>query len=145
MIKYIELSFNEMLEKVSQGYSFSINLKKRQIKLGKKHILPDMNIVPHMSQEEAVQAIERLYRVYMYSKPSEKSDRQRRTYFRAMEEQNLPAEAMLYGENREVARFKLEYTFLILLLNGSFQWVWNGWFWQSDAYPSLIILREWVE
>ena len=139
------MSYSEMLEKVSQGYSFTVNLKKRQVKLGQKYIQPDMNAVPKMSQEDAVQTIERLYRVYMYSKPSERSDRQRTTYFRALKEQELPSEAMLYGESRELARFKLEYIFLILLLNGSFRWAWSGWFWQSDTYPSLVVLREWVE
>lgn len=92
--------------------------------------------------------IEWLYRNYKHSVPSERSESKRKRYFNALKEKDLSDSDMLYGEPREVARFKLEAYVLFCIALGIFVWdeeMMGKWFWQSECDKDLVILREWVE
>ena len=65
-----------------------------------------------------------------------------------MRENDLSDTDMLYGELREVARFKLEAYVLFCIALGVFVWDeerMGKWFWQSKEDKDLVILRQWVE
>ena len=65
-----------------------------------------------------------------------------------MRENDLSDTDMLYGELREVARFKLEAYVLFCIVLGVFVWDeerMGKWFWQSEEDKDLVILRQWVE
>lgn len=60
---------------------------------------------------------------------------------------NVTGEDMMYGEQREFARFELEFFVLMMIMCGALTWQeeWGSWFWQSPTDKDLIILRDWIE
>lgn len=142
--------YNESIEKVEQGFKFSINFEKRNLKIDGKYIIKDgqydgsLGIEP---TENVLAEIERLYHRYNHSIPSARSDGKRHPYFRALPEHELADEDMLYGEHRETAQIALELYVLIAIINKKLVWdefAKDKWFWQSPNEPSLIILKQWI-
>nr|WP_295440300.1 hypothetical protein [uncultured Prevotella sp.] len=102
---------------------------------------------PKVTTEDVLETIEFLYEYYKRSVPSERSESHRRYYFKALPEKDLTDEDMMYGDNREVERFKLEFFVLGSIISGKLIWKeeWGSWFWQSPSDKDLIILRDWIE
>lgn len=151
----MENIYTETLDDVRFGARFSIDLQKRNLKVSGKHIIEngkydgELGLEVIDSTQEALQTLEPLYIMYKHSVPSERSESRRRTYFKAIPEKDMTEEDMLYGENREVSRFALEFRLLCYILNGSIVWddIEGGqskWFWQSQADKDFIILKSWV-
>lgn len=145
--------FDELIKRVKDGDSFTINFEKRSLKVGKDWLIKDGEtadgniicsfrpIAPVMEQ------IESLYRDYKYSMPSERSDNKRKCYFKALSAEELTDEQLVCGENREVARAILEGFILCMILKGELVWnnEWGNWFYQSKTDKDLVILRSWIE
>lgn len=145
--------FDELIKRVKDGDSFTINFEKRSLKVGKDWLIKNGEtakgniicsfrpIVPVMEQ------IEYLYKNYKYSMPSERSDNKRKCYFKALSAEELTDEQLVCGENREVARAILEGFILCMILKGELVWnsEWGNWFYQSKTDKDLVILRSWIE
>lgn len=150
----MENIYKEAIEQVSDGAKFRINLLKRNLMINGKYIIKDSQYDGELGvnpSDNVIEEIEHLYDRYNHSIPSERSDAQRRVYFRAKPEKDLDDDDMLYGERREEAQIALELYILCSLINGSLSWQKLSeldprakWFWQSKRYPSFIILKDWI-
>lgn len=133
--------------KVDNGARFMVNLEKRTLRLNGR--LVDLDEVDVFRVDEAVmfRCIEDLYWQYRHSVPSERSESHRRRYFKALPEDELSDEDMMYGAARETARCRLELFILLMLRSGQLCWheQWGSWFYQSPYEKEFIILRAWVE
>ena len=143
---------------VYNGAKFYINLEKRSLSINGQYLIKDGEIhLKHVGlgcwhkedwpEEKMIETLEQEYRSYKHSVPSERSESHRRCYFKALSEKELSDEDMLYGMNREFARYKLESSLLAFIMCGAFAWreEWGSWFWQSPNDPDFIILRKWIE
>ena len=140
----------EIIKAVEDGAKFTINFEKRTCRLNGKVVMSE-DIPPTQNGFETTEgifsAIEKKYRNYKHSVPSERSESHRRHYFKALPEKELSDDDMMYGKRREVARCDLELYILWYLLKGYLKWdeSWGTWFWQSDTDKDLVILRSWIE
>lgn len=132
----------DLEQKIKSGAKFRISFENRTLHINGKKVDFEDSIEPEFSFEK----LENLYRRYRYSLPSER-DQVRRSYFLALKEEDLDDEDMLYGERRQIAKFRLEFYILCAIVSGALKWDerWGKWFWQSMNDKSLIILRSWVE
>lgn len=151
--------YGELLERVSNGENFYIDLEKRTMKVGNDFLIKDEEYdssrrLFHYSPENIcpmdiiLEFIEHLYRIYKYSLPSERSDGKRRTYFKALSIEKIPDEELFSATRREIAKAKLEGFILCMILEDRFVWdeeTMGKWFWQSSSDPDLVILRKWIE
>ena len=91
-----------------------------------------------------IELLETLYHRYNHSIPD--GIRNRYDYFKALPYSKLKPIDLITSENRQTAKYNLEMTLLIGVLNGSFKWPDNNqWFWQSKTDPDFVILRKWVK
>lgn len=133
---------------VASGVPFSISFEDRTMRLGGRVVIDHGKYDGELGAEECGDMYGRLYELYelyKHSLPSERSERRRRMYFRALRADDLSDGDFLYGEPRELARFRLEFFVLAGVLNGTLVWPEGlGWFWQSEDDPDLVLLKKWV-
>ena len=145
--------YDEFIKRVKDGEKFSINFEKRNLKVGKDWLIKDGEtetgniICASRPVAPVLEHIESLYSNYKYSCPSERSDNNRKCYFKALSADELTDAQMVYGENREVARARLEGFILCMILKGELVWrdEWGTYFWQSKRDKDLVLLRSWIE
>lgn len=148
--------YNELLERVANGESFSIDFEKRTMKIGKQKIIDngEYDITrelinnPFDSMDYVLDTIEVLYCNYKYSLPSERSESKRKGYFKAYSMADIPDERLFNAERRELAQARLESFILCMILKGIFKWdeeKLGRWFYQSKNDPDLVILKSWIE
>lgn len=146
--------YNELIRRVSDGERFSINLEKRNLKIGKNWLIKNGEtaegdiICSFRPVAPILEHVENLYKEYKYSCPSERSEKHGKCYFKALPVEEMTDEQMVCGENREVARAKLEGFILCMILKGEFEWdevLMGRWFWQSKTDKDLVVLRSWIE
>ena len=140
---------------VLNGAKFRINLQTRSLSVDGKYLIKNgEHDVPlgcfHKEDwdiDNIMLRISQLYNHYKHSVPSERSESHRHSYFKALPEKELTDEDMMYGEQREFARFELEFFVLMMIIYGALTWQeeWGSWFWQSPSDKDLIILRDWIE
>lgn len=142
--------YDELIERVEQGEFFKIDFKKRNLKVGKDFLIKDGKwekkriLYPFLVFNPQPILIDN-FRTYKYSRPSKRSESNRKCYFKALDVNELTDEQLVCGENREVARAKLECFLLCMILQDKLQWTDEKlWFWKSEEEPDLIILKEWV-
>ena len=97
-----------------------------------------------VNSEDAVlpvcqETIEQLYDTYKHSIPSERT-MGRVSRFKALDEQELSDDDMLYGVPREEAERALEKAMQGFAMPEDA----GKWFWQSKADPDLVVLRSWT-
>lgn len=136
------MELQELERKVESGARFRISLENRTLHINGKRVDFEDGIEPEFSFEK----LENLYRRYQHSMPGER-DNVRKSYFIALKEEDLDDEDILYGERRQIAKFRLEFYVLCAIVSGALKWDenWGNWFWQSENNKSLVILRSWVE
>lgn len=147
------MTYDEIINEVENGAKFTINFQNRTCRVNGEVVVSEEIAARDWKQHGslplsvALNGIEKAYRDYKHSVPSERSQSHRRYYFKALPEKELSDEDMMYGERREVARCKLELYVLIQLLRGNLWWnnSWGTWFWCSKNDKDLIILRDWIE
>lgn len=144
--------YNETINKVVEGAKFTVNYETLSLKVDGKYVIKngkyEGELLPQIDVGTTISYIEALYNRYRHSIPSERSEGQRKVYFQALSENELSDEDMLYGERREEAQIKLELYVLCAILNGSLNWdeiAKDKWFWQSEKYPTLILLKQWIK
>ena len=152
--------YAELIERVENGESFSIDFEKRNMKVGKTYLIKNgeydetkelfstlydepysLQVVLHMIRE--------LYRNYKYSLPSERSDIKRKKYFKALSVDELTDEQLMRADKRETTQAALEGFVLCSIIAGHLVWdetIMGGkWFYQRPSDPDLVILRSWIE
>ena len=148
----MENIYQETVRAVENGARFKVDIRRRSLKIDGKYVIRDGRYdgglgVQACTEDEFFLNMEKLYRRYKHSVPSERSGGKSRLYFRALPEKDLDDGDMLYGERRDKAQVELELYLLCRILDG-FRWnpeTMGRWFWQSKADKDLVILREWVE
>lgn len=145
----------ELTKRVDSGESFHIDFQKRNMKVGKDYLVKDGIArdkeslgFGHMDMTSMLSTIEELYERYKYSLPSERHDKKRKHYFKAMSMDEIPDDKLFDPIRRESAQARLEGFILCMILNGSFVWdeeKLGKWFWQSKVDPDLVILKDWIE
>lgn len=142
--------YNELIKRISEGETFSINFEKRTMKVGKEKVIDegkyDTTKQLIISTYDPLDVIEVLYTNYKYSLPSERSESRRKQYFKALSIEEIPDERLFNTERREVARARLEGYILCSILNGDLTWdeTWGSWFYQSKIDPDLVLLKKWM-
>ena len=150
--------YHELIERVSNGETFHIDFEKRTMKVGKKFLIKDGQYDTTRKLNSTTDAIcpmelilaiiESKYRHYKHSLPSERSDKKRRTYFKAFSMEELTDEQLMRAERREIAQARLEGYILCMILENKFVWDENKlgkWFWESKEDEDLVILKKWIE
>lgn len=142
--------YADLVKRVSEGETFSINFEKRTMKVGKEKVIDEGNYDTTKqlitSTYDPLDVIEVLYTNYKYSLPSERSESRRKQYFKALSIEEIPDERLFNTERREVARARLEGYVLCSILNGDLTWdeTWGSWFYQSKIDPDLVLLKKWI-
>jgi len=136
------MELQELERKVESGARFRISFENRTLNINGKKVDFEDSIEPEFSFEK----LENLYRRYKHSMPGER-DNVRKSYFVALKEEDLDDEDVLYGERRQISKFRLEFYVLCAIVSGALKWDenWGNWFWQSESDKSLVILRSWIE
>lgn len=151
--------FEELVQRVSSGETFHIDFEKRTMKVGKEFLIKngehdtsrhlfytENDVIPEM--DLILGCINVLYSSYRISLPSERSDKKRRVYFKALSMEEISDVQLMRAERREIAQAKLEGYILCMILEGRFVWnedTMGKWFYQSKGYEDLVILRKWIE
>lgn len=139
--------YDEIINSVSSGSVFNVDLKKKVLQLDKNNIPLDNINVNISSSEDMLSTIHKLFERYKYSVPSERSEGKRRRYFKALKLSEIEYDDFMFGEGRDTAQIKLElYVLLSSIYHKDF---WEEifkeqFFYQSDKDKDLIILKDWV-
>lgn len=133
---------NDLERRIEDGAKFRISFENRALHVNGRKV----DFEDGIKTEFSFQKLENLYRRYKHSLPGERDD-VRRSYFIALKEEDLDDEDILYGERRQIAKFRLEFYVLCAIVSGALKWDedWGSWFWQSQNDKSLVILRSWIE
>lgn len=133
--------YEEFCKRVENGQNYSIDFQRKECKLNGKVIRLE-NQTKNMT--EILHDLDILYTNFKYSYPSERS-KYRKKYFVAVPLEELTDEQLCTGEERILAKAKLEGYLLAMILNGSFVWQENmgKWFYKSQN-SDLTLLKEWI-
>lgn len=137
-------TYDQLVIGVRNGGVFHVDFERESVRLNGKEImnhLPDDWPIVLDDGENVLEEVERLYAEYRNSMPCKT---ERGKYFKARSAEEMTAEEMIRGEDREVARAKLEGYICCVKAIGMFP-DFPGWFWQSKNDPTLIILKKWVQ
>lgn len=139
--------YDEIINSVSSGSVFNVDLKKKVLQLDKNNVPLDNINVNISSSEDMLSTIHKLFERYKYSVPSERSEGKRRRYFKALKLSEIEYDDFMFGEGRDTAQIKLE--LYVLLSSIYYKNFWEEifkeqFFYQSDKDKDLIILKDWV-
>ena len=139
--------YDEIINSVSSGSVFNVDLKKKVLQLDKNNVPLDNINVNISSSEDMLSTIHKLFERYKYSVPSERSEGKRRRYFKALKLSEIEYDDFMFGEGRDTAQIKLE--LYVLLSSIYYKSFWEEifkeqFFYQSDKDKDLIILKDWV-
>ena len=143
------------LERVVNGERFHIDFEQRTMKIGQDKLIDngeyDTSQVLYNekfdNQQTLLDKVRELYIAYKFSLPSERSDKKRKKYFKALPIDDLTDEQTLYGARREIAQYMLEAFILCATINGDFVWddeIHGKWFYKDKAEQDLVILKNWI-
>ena len=144
--------FLKGLERVENGERFHIDFEQRTMKIGQDKIINKgeyntTKVLYDKDFENLLGKIRELYVAYKFSLPSERSDKKRRKYFKALPIDELTDEQLIYSTRREVAQYMLESFILCAIINGDFVWddeIHGKWFYQDKFERDLVILKNWI-
>ena len=147
--------FLKGLERVENGERFHIEFEQRTMRIGQAKLINngeyDTTQVLYDEKYDNPRTLldkaRELYVAYKFSLPSERSDKKRKKYFKALPIEELTDEQLIYGVRREVAQYMLEGFILCAIINGDFIWddeIHGKWFYQDKSEQDLVILRNWI-
>lgn len=140
----------EYVEKaVKQGKNCHVDFKTNTICVGREKVMKEGETkydIDFAKCDDPMGELQRLFEVYKYSMPSAREEKKRRGYFRALDMDDIPDDRLVNAVERSIARARLEVWFLCSKLSGCLTWnpEWGSFFWQSEQYPELIVLKEWL-
>ncbi len=139
--------YSELLERVDKGAKFKIDLVQKTLKIDGKEIVLEGNLIEkgeliHMGimPSSPIEILEQLYANYKRSVPSSHHNGNK-PYFKADSIEDLTDDEIAFNWNRNFAQAAIEG---YVLLGGL---IWTDdkhWFWQSENYPELVVLSEWI-
>ena len=125
----------------------TVNFETKTVKDGKKVLIDNGIPVDDFEIDTTpvtFEKLEELYQIYKYSVPNTKKYKLR--YFKALDANQLQANHLIAGANRQQAKIDLELTLLMGVLNGSLKWPNDKlWFWQSPNDKDFVILKKWFK
>ena len=147
--------FLKGLERVENGERFYIDFEQRTMKVGQAKLIDNSEYDTSQvlydgkfdSSRTMLDKVRELYIAYKFSLPSERSDKKRRKYFKALSIDELTDEQLIYGTRREIAQYMLEAFILCAIINGDFIWddeIHGKWFYQDKTEQDLVILKNWI-
>ena len=147
--------FLEGLKRVENGDRFHIDFEQRTMKIGQAKVIDNgeydtTQVLYEEKFENPRELLDRareLYIAYKFSLPSERSDKKRKKYFKALPIDELTDEQLVCGARREVAQYMLEAFILCAVINGDFVWddeIYGKWFYQDKIEKDLVILKNWI-
>lgn len=143
-----DMTRKEIIARVASGARLQVDFKRRTFSLNGKEYTATETGPSETEDEDPLTETERLYAIFKRSVPSERSDRRRKEYFKALTADQLDNEDLMFGTGREEARAELELHLLHCIASGRLTWdeqTFGRWFWRSKKDPDLVILREWME
>ena len=146
------------IEAVENGVPVTINIEKRTMHIGKRKVIGGRLYSPMTKLAfdfgdslpnntwYVLARIAENYRIYKHSVPGKCEPS--RPWFKALKYDELTDEDRLVGIDRAAARFELEYSVLVALIEGKLRWDESvmgarHWFWKNT--DGLVILRSWIE
>ena len=155
--------YKKLIEAAIDGKSFKINLKDKNLVIGRKTFIKEGVVevddvlienedfreffiltgdVEHYSWKNVTW---HLYNNFKYSVPSKHW--KDNSYFKAVDSEELSLDQMVFSLDRYVAQAMLEGYILLGSLAGWIKWTENEdhWFWQYEDDTELVVLREWIE
>ena len=98
-----------------------------------------------LTETDFYKGLEERYKIYYLSRPS-KIDRFTRPNFIAKNHEKMTYEEImnLSSNNRNLARYELEWFVMASAVNKTIPWVDGYWYWQSAALPTLCIYKEYL-
>ena len=147
--------FLEGLKRVENGERFHINFEERTMKIGQDKVIDngEYDTSQFLYDEKfdnprtMLDKVRELYTAYKFSLPSERSDKKRKKYFKALSIDELTDEQLIYGVRRETAQYMLESFMLCAIINDDFVWddkIHGKWFYQDKIEKDLVILKKWI-
>lgn len=146
------------LTAAQEGRPVTMDLETRSMTIEKRKVIQNGKFEGEAMpsgffSKNDIGCLENLYGRYLNSIPSQDDEgRNNKVYFLAKPYGELTDEDMLYGEQRKVCRFQLEFYLLACLIAERLSWAdfqqenpRATWFWASRKFPSFIILKKWVE
>ena len=146
----METIYDRAIDAVKNGARFRVDLPNRSLSINKQYIIKSGQYIGELgipNVDNLEEYLNSLYSIHYHSIPTERSEQKRFRYFRALPEDKLSDEDMLYGESRDVAQITLELFILGAVLLDFLQWesfAAEKWYWQSKSHPSFIILKQWI-
>ena len=93
--------------------------------------------------EDPWEVIKTLYTRYKHSMI--RKDLRYKPYFKALKVDELSDEDFIGGEDRYIARARLEGYIMLASLNGNLKWQnEDHWFWQDEEDKDLVVLKNWL-
>ena len=147
--------FLKGLEQVENGERFYIDFETKTMKIGHNKVIDNgeydisqtLYDVEFENSRTLLDKVRELYITYKFSLPSERSDKKRKKYFKALPIDELTDEQLICGVRREIAQYMLEAFILCAILNGDFVWddeIHGKWFYQDKLEQDLVILKSWI-
>lgn len=151
--------FDYVLQQSEQGKLVKIDLKNGTLKVGSKTLInkclfnTDMlskynitDVLPVELIDNTKENIEKFYKEFSTSIPTKESQKEELYgYFEPLKFKDLSIQDMLDSSNRIQAKVKLELYVLCCKMINSFKFDNDKhYFWKSNKFNKLIVLREWV-
>ena len=138
--------YSELLDRVSKGAKFKINLVDKTLKIDGNEIILEGNLIDEndVGNGNPWEILETLYLSYKRSVPSAHHNGSK-SYFHADSVEDLTDDEMVFNEPRNLAQFALEAYVLFASVSGKLK-IENEkhFFWQSKVFPECVVLREWL-
>lgn len=157
--------YTDLLDAVSNGKKFKIDLMNKSLWIGKRKIIEKGKIVDEQNKgKDLIEVndlsagficvrdlsyepwwfIEFIYDAYKHSVPRENSNN--RSYLKALSVDELSDADLAYNDDRNYMQALLEGYILLASINKWLKWEYGEhWFYQSKADPDLVILKSWIE
>ena len=139
--------YEKLLQKVEEGKSYYVDLKKKSLRIGHKYYIKDGEVLVDEdlieSCEEPWNMVSELYKNYKESVPSQRDKGSK--YFKALTSEELNDGQMAFNEKRYLAQARLEGFILLASMKGVLQWENDEhWFWHDQNDKELVVLKEWL-
>lgn len=137
------MTYNEYIDAVENGCKFKINLidKKAYLKRQGRNKRWKRVHIQNLIDPVSWDIVEKLYRIYKYSIPSQVKLNGNNPYFKATSIDELKDSDIVCGEQRNIAQAMLELYILIADLKMDE----GKWFWQSEKDNDLVVLKKWLK
>ena len=138
--------YSELLDRVSKGAKYRIDLVQKTLKIDGKEITLEGNLIDEtdVGNGNPWDILETLYLSFKRSVPSERHNGNK-SYFKADSIEELSDDEIAFNEPRNYCQAKLEGYILLASLKGWLTWQnEKHWFYQSKKNKELVCLREWV-